>query len=118
MKYLIIAACLLLTSTSFTFAQNGEKKKMQWQWNKPTMDELDINSETQTKIEAVKTANDAEVKKIKDDTSLADDQRKKKMQELRKKRMAEIDALLTPEQKAKADEKRKALKAKVETADN
>lgn len=110
MKKILFATMLLFATTAIVHAQDGEKKKAQWQWNKKTMDELGISADVQTKIDAVKTANDAELKKVKEDGALSDEQRKEKIKELRKKRMADIEALLTPEQKTKADAMRKAMK--------
>lgn len=76
------------------------------------MDELGITADVQQKIQDIKKANDEDVKNVKTDAGLTEVQKKEKLKELRKKRIEAIEALLTADQKKKADELRKAFEAK------
>lgn len=104
----ILLAVLLLTA-GFSAVQAQDKKKEQFQWSKATMDALGVSAEVQSKINDIKKSNDAEIKKVKDDGTLTEEQRKEKLKELRKQRMDAIEALLTPEEKKKADEMKKEI---------
>jgi periplasmic protein CpxP/Spy len=111
MKKMLLALLVVFAMGTIVNAQDSTmQKKQQFQWNKKTMDEIGISPDVQVKINDIKKANDEEIKKVKDDAALNEEQKKDKLKELRKKRMADIEALLTPEQKAKADAMRKEMK--------
>lgn len=76
------------------------------------MDAIGIAAGVQEKINDIKKASDEELMKVKADAALTEEQKKEKLKELRKKRMEDIEALLTNEQKAKAEEMRKAIAEK------
>lgn len=104
----ILLAVLLLTA-GFSSVQAQEKKKEQFQWNKTTMDALGLSEEVRGKINDVKKSNDDEIKKVRGDDKLTEEQRKEKLRMLRKHRMDAIEALLTPDQKRKANEMKKEM---------
>jgi hypothetical protein len=117
MKKLFVTLTLMVFTAIVGFSQAAvanaaaaEKKPQTFQLNKKTMAELGVTADVQTKILDIKKASDVLVKNIKEDTAMSEDDRKKALKELYAKRNKEMESLLTPEQKAKADEMKKALK--------
>jgi Skp family chaperone for outer membrane proteins len=111
MKKVIMMLSLLLTIVvSQSFAQNDKAKKENFGWQKMYMDSAGISADVQTKIEAIKKDYDPQIKAIRKDATLAEDAKKEKMKELRKKMNDEINALLTKEQKAKIKAIKEGLK--------
>jgi Spy/CpxP family protein refolding chaperone len=111
MKKLLFMVAFMLVATFQTMAQEAAKKP-QFQWNKKIMTTLGIADDVQAKIEDIKTASNAELKKVREDAALAEDAKKKTLKDLNAKRHKDIEALLTPEQKAKADALRKEMNSK------
>ena len=90
---------LIATIAFFLFAAttNAQKKKS-FAWNKKVMTEIGLSAEQQEKVEGIKTSSTKEMDAVKADAAMAEDAKKTKLQELQKKRLASIDALLTEEQ--------------------
>jgi hypothetical protein len=102
MKRIITAVVLLMAlGTTSSFAQDGKMKKEGFSWQKNYMDSAGIAAEVQAKIETIKLQYDPQIKEIRKDKALAEDAKKAKMKEVRKKMNDEIVALLSKEQKAK-----------------
>lgn len=113
MRKILLSIASLLAIVQISFAQDAQAApKPQFQWDQKTMTEIGISDEVQAKIEAVKKAANVEIKKVRQDATLAEDVKKKTLKELNGKRQKDIEALLTPEQKEKADALRKQLNKK------
>jgi Spy/CpxP family protein refolding chaperone len=110
MKKILFAFAILISATQISLAQDAQAtKKPQFQWNKKIMTEIGISEEVQAKIEDVKKTANTELKKVREDAALAEDVKKKTLKELNAKRQKDIEAFLTPEQKAKADALKKEM---------
>ena len=68
--------------------------------------ELNLTAEQETQIEAIHKQTAEAMKTLRSDTSLTDEQKRAKRQELMKSSMDQVNALLTPEQRAKQKELR------------
>lgn len=113
MKKYLFSIIVFLTVSNFSFAQDvSAAKKTQFQWSKEIMTELGISEDVQAKIEVVKKASNGEIRKVREDMSLAEDVKKQTLKELNAKRQKDIEALLTPEQKEKAAAMRKEINSK------
>jgi len=64
--------------------------------------ELNLTTEQQTQIDAIRKQNQESMKAIRSDSTLTDDQKRDKSRDLRKSAMQQEWAILTPEQQAKA----------------
>jgi Spy/CpxP family protein refolding chaperone len=111
-KFIITLAFLLVGITMISAQDAAAAKKPQFQWNKKTMTEIGIGEDIQTKINDIKQASNEALKKVKEDVALAEDVKKKTLKDLNTKRQQDIEALLTPEQKAKAEAIKKEMKGK------
>ena len=109
-----IAVTALLTASTSVFAEDekpkapgahapGERLKMM-------TDKLGLNDEQQGKIKAIIEKNMPKAKELREDTALSQEDKRAKMQELRKAEVEEIRAVLTPEQQEKMKELRQAGK--------
>jgi hypothetical protein len=109
-KYIITMVALVV------FAANANaQKKQQFAWNKKIMTEVGLSAEQQAKVDSIKSASNAEMQVVKSDATLAEDVKKSKLQEMQKKRLATIDAVLSDEQKKKAEEIKARIKAESAT---
>lgn len=73
-------------------------------------DELGLNDDQRVKMKALGEQEKSEAKAIHDDTSLNDETRRAKMKELRQKYVDQRQALMTPEQREKAEKMRGHMK--------
>lgn len=69
-------------------------------------DKLDLTAEQKTRMQAINQAQRAELEALKADTSLSKEDRRTKAAAIHEKYKAQRDAVLTPEQRAKADKMR------------
>lgn len=113
MKKVLVAITffLALGITTISAQEAPKPKKQQFGWNKMYMDEIGVSADVQAKIEALKKENDLEQKAVREDISLTQEEKKKKIQELVIKRQKGIFSLLTPEQLAKSKEIQNRIKA-------
>ncbi len=110
-KYLITLIALLV----FAVSTNAQKKK-QFSWTPKYMTQVGLSADQITKVDAIKSSSTAEMQAVKNDAALAEDAKKNKLQDMQKKRLAAIDAVLTDEQKKKVEEIKASLKKETETA--
>lgn len=111
-KYFITLAAIVL----FTYTSQAQGKKKQFAWTPKYMTQVGLSADHITKVDAIKSSSTAEMKAVKDDAALAEDAKKTKLQDMQKKRLAAIDAVLTDEQKKKVEEIKASLKKETETA--
>lgn len=111
-KLSILFALLFVLSVSVVSAQDAKSKKENFSWSKKIMTEAGIDEALQAKIDMAKKQNDEEVKAVKENTALSEDEKKKQLRELGKKRQTVIIEMLSPEQKVKIDEIKAAIKLK------
>ena len=106
MKKVLVSIAFLLTLglTTVSAQDASQPKKQQFGWNKTYMDEIGVAADIQVKVEALKKENDLESKAVREDASLAPEDKKKQLQAIGAKRQKGIYALLTPEQIAKSKE--------------
>lgn len=74
--------------------------------------QLGLNDDQRSKMKALSEQEKAEAKAIHDDTSLDSETRRAKMKDLHQKYVGERQALMTPEQREKADKMREQVKAR------
>jgi Spy/CpxP family protein refolding chaperone len=80
---------------------------------KDNLKALNLDKQQKSKLKDLMQAAKQEKEAIENDGKLTEEQRKQKLQELRKRRMAQMDTILTPEQKQKmAKMRRDAIKEK------
>jgi Spy/CpxP family protein refolding chaperone len=72
-------------------------------------DELGLSDDQKTKWKAIGEQEKAEIDTLRKDTSVAKEDRRAKAGEIHQKYKAQRDALLTPEQKTKADKMRERM---------
>jgi thiamine biosynthesis lipoprotein ApbE len=115
MKNVILMMTMFFTiCIGQVLAQDAPKPKKQFLWNKLYMEEIGINAETQEKINMVKKDNDAEMKLVRENSSLSADEKKQGIKELNIKRQKAIYSNLTPEQIKKSREIAERIKAENE----
>ena len=73
---------------------------------KENLKELDLSKDQQKQIDDILTNNKKEKEKIKNDTSLTEDQRKEKLKQLDKDAKSKINNILRPEQREKIKKKK------------
>ena len=112
MKRILFALFALVL---FSVNMNAQKVK-QFSWNKKNMTEVGLSPEQQSRVDSIKTASNQEIEAVKSDSALSEDTKKNKLQELHKKRLVNIDALLTVEQKKKVEEIKARIKKENETS--
>ena len=109
----IAAAALLAVSTS-VFAEDEKPKapagRAPGERLKMMTEKLGLTEEQQGKIKAIIEKNMPKAKELREDTALSQEDKRAKMQELRKAEVEEIRAVLTPEQQEKMKELRQAGK--------
>lgn len=121
MKKTILAAALFsIFSMSAAYAQDappadkkhktehkGEHKNKMKAHDKDMYKDLNLTADQENELKALNEDNRMQMDAIKNDAALTDEQRKAKMMELKKAKKEKMQAILTPEQKAKWEEKRK-----------
>src|SRR4051794_15275415 len=108
-KYIVTASVVLLGLTTFSMAQNANPGRRGGgtpeERVKAMKETLGINDEQATKIKAIiekhQAPNQEKMKALREDTSIAQEDRRKKMTEIMKPMNDEINAVLTPDQQAK-----------------
>ena len=97
MKKLItyIIVSFFITSTA---ALAQQQKKVVFNWQKEYLTEAGIAPDIQEKITEINLKSTEEIKSIRNDSSLNDDQKKEKLQEIYNVRYLAIKALITNEQ--------------------
>ena len=111
MKKVILAILLLASCATFSFAQDAAAtpKKPKFELTAETMSSVGIAADVQTKILDLTKAADAALKPLRKNKELADDDRKAQIKVIRDKCDNDVQALLTPEQKKKIKEMKKAM---------
>jgi Spy/CpxP family protein refolding chaperone len=88
--------------------QRGERReRRQEMMGKEMAEKLGLSQDQQDKIKVVREKTQADVKAVRDDTSLTEDQKREKIRELRMNSMKDVHAVLTPDQQAKMEQMRK-----------
>lgn len=107
-----LAAAAVFTS-SFAALAKGENPKAAHapgERLKMMSEKLGLTDEQKGKLKAILAKNMPKMKEIRADAALSQEDKRAKMMEIRKAEMAEIRALLTPEQQEKMKEMRRAGK--------
>ena len=107
-----LAAAAVFTS-SFAALAKGENPKAAHapgERLKMMSEKLGLTDEQKEKLKAIFAKNMPKMKEIRADAALSQEDQRAKMMEIRKAEMAEIRALLTPEQQEKMKEMRRAGK--------
>ena len=87
--------------------RKGDHKK---EWKQGGKEKLNLTADQQEKMKALHQSFSTQVKAIKDNQSLSEDQKKEQMKALSVKRREEMKAILTPEQQQKMLEQRKNMR--------
>ncbi|MEJ7913514.1 MAG: hypothetical protein WKF70_10190 [Chitinophagaceae bacterium] len=95
-------AMVFLAALVFNFAAQAQNKKG-FSWNKKYMAEVGLSAEQQVRADSIKTVSNTEMQIVKTDTALSAEARKEKLAQLQRERMVAINALLTNDQRNKAD---------------
>jgi Spy/CpxP family protein refolding chaperone len=105
MKKMFLMLLLAVSTFSLSFAQDSSATRKKHGPAKETLaKQLNLNKEQEDKIKASKAELKAKTKEIKANTALTEEQKKAQLKEARKESKKEVDAALTPEQKAKLKE--------------
>lgn len=106
------AALAIFTSSFNVFAEDEKPKaaKAVGERLKTLGEKLGLTDEQKEKVKEIIQKNMPKMKELRADTALSQEDKRAKMMELRKAEMAEIRALLTPEQQEKMKEMRAAAK--------
>ena len=116
MKKFLVMACIAAGFTFTAQAQDsnapkehrkGDHKK---EWKQGGKEKLNLTEDQQEKMKALHQSFSTQVKAIKDNQSLSEDQKKEQMKALSVKRREEMKAILTPEQQQKMLEQRKNMR--------
>ncbi len=75
-KYFITLAAIVL----FTYTSQAQGKKKQFAWTPKYMTQVGLSADQITKVDAIKSSSTTEMKAVKDDAALAEDQSLKKCQ--------------------------------------
>lgn len=75
---------------------------------------MDLTQDQQAKMKVIRSKMQSQSTVIKNNSSLTEDQKKQQIQELRKSNMAQMNQVLTPEQKLKLKNRQGKMKEKVE----
>lgn len=113
-EYLILAVVLAaaLFVSTVDAQEKGERKGPRG--DRPGMEmmnermakELGLSADQQAQIKAVNESYRPQLEAIREDQSLSREQRREKAQTINKERQTKVDAILTPEQRTKAQEMR------------
>ena len=106
MKKTILIAAMVCFFGLASYAQKGNNPNRQdFQKRTEAMyDSLGLNKDQRAKMNALNDENRKQMMEIRNDGSLSDDQRRAKMEDLRKDQNTKREAILTPEQVKKYDE--------------
>lgn len=106
MKKTILLVAIISFFGLSSYAQDGQRPNRQEmeQRRNAMYDSLGLNKEQKEKITALNDESRKQMQDIRNDANLSDDQRREKMDALRKDQKAKRDAILTPEQSKKYDE--------------
>lgn len=110
-KYLVVALGAALLALPALKAQDGPgegRRERPGQMGERMIEELGLNADQQAKIKAINEAEKAEMK------ALSPEDRKATGREIRKKYMEQRQAVMTPEQRAKADKMRDGMEKRRE----
>lgn len=115
-KLLLVVMLFFAVGIAQMSAQDAtpKPKKENFSWTKKYMDEAGFDADLQAKIETAKKASDVEIKAVKDNADLSEEDKKKQLSTLMAKRQKTIANMLTDEQKAKVDEIKAAIKKRNE----
>ncbi|SHF86694.1 hypothetical protein [Dysgonomonas macrotermitis] len=103
MKKIFIALTLFATVSFGAFA-GPRKGRMNPDFNRVPMKELNLTEEQKAKVESVNKDFRAKAEALRNDSSLTKEKRSEQRRELAKNRQTELQALLTPEQQSKMKE--------------
>jgi hypothetical protein len=103
---------MLMLATVFTgtMLQAQAQPKQKPFWVKENMDTIGIKPEVQEKITVIKDKANEEIKLVRKDEKLGEEEKKAKVKALNKKKEDDIMALLSPDVKQKVKELKKKLK--------
>ena len=105
MKKMFLMLLMAVSTFSLSFAQDSSAAHKKHAPAKETLaKKLNLNKEQEDKIKASKAELKTKTKEIKANTALTEEQKKAQLKEARKESKKEVDAALTPEQKAKLKE--------------
>ncbi|MBO9617919.1 MAG: hypothetical protein J7539_02695 [Niabella sp.] len=109
----LIAAAIGIFSLSASYAQDSTKAKKGMENRREAMySDLNLTQDQKDKLKTLDEDGFKQMKALRDDQSLSDDQKKSKMMEMRKTQKEARDKILTKEQSEKLDAKMKEMRAK------
>ena len=98
--------------------ENDSSSKKKGAITPENMKYLELNKDQEKQITDMHAKHKQEKKKIKDDTSLTEEQKKEKLKTLDKDYKSKSEAVLNPDQKKKYEQKKKEMKETKEKTDN
>ena len=114
-RTILMAALISIFAITSSYAQQGPPGnrgdgKARMERMNALYDELGLNTEQKDKLKVLNEEGWKKMQEIRNDESLSDEQRRAKMDEYRKDQKAKRDAILTPEQAKKLDEKMQEMR--------
>jgi Spy/CpxP family protein refolding chaperone len=113
-RFFLLSAFVFTLSVASKAQDTKPAKAASFSWNKKTMEEVGLSDDQQQKVVTLKTTYDPKIKAIQSDATSGEEDKKQKVKDLYTERNAEIDKLLTKEQKEKVKEMKKKLKEQSE----
>lgn len=115
-KTILIAAIVTLFSVSATYAQDsasaGNGRGKMENRREALYNDLNLTQDQKDKMKALDDDSFKQMKAVRDDNTLSDDQKKDKMKEIRKTQKEGRDKILTKEQSEKLDAKMKEMRGR------
>jgi Spy/CpxP family protein refolding chaperone len=99
---LFVVACAFTSQAQQkTTEPSKEKHKAKKEWKKSGRQDLNLTADQQKEMKSINMEFRSQVKAVRDDKSLNEDQKKQQVKSLHAKRQEKIKAILTPEQQQK-----------------
>lgn len=112
-KSYLIAAAIGLFSLSTSYAQDSANGKKGMENRREAMyNDLNLTQDQKDKLKTLNEDGFKQMKALREDQSLSDDQKKSKMMDIRKTQKEARDKILTKEQSEKLDAKMKEMRGK------
>lgn len=120
---LVALSAMLLASVPVVQAANetrpegpppGERRERMEKGGERLAEALGLNEDQKLKMKAIGEQERAEMQALRDDTALSKEDRRAKAQSIHQKYKAQRDAILTPEQKVKAEQFREKGRERME----
>lgn len=106
-----LITCLFAAGFTANAQETKSKKEVRKEHHAEMMEELGLNEEQQTKLDALKKDTKQKIASIKDDTSMDDETRKAKIKSIKSNHQAAMKEILTEEQMAILEAKKAEWKS-------